>query len=124
LTFKIKNTTGKPLRFAQAFFTMLETKRDKTTLGFSFSYGIPCGTMLNPDCAATGKNLKLILPDEIIEMKFNGKEYEKNLAFIQSYAGMNVINQIRVNMMSYQLEDGTFSKTKDFVISKSLKGKK
>jgi hypothetical protein len=123
LTFKIKNTTGKPLRFVQAFTTMPETKREETTLGFSFSYGIPCGTMLNPDCAATGKNLKLILPDEIIEMKFNGKEYEKNRTFIQSHAGMNVINHIRINMISYQLEDGTFLRTKDFVIRDAPKVK-
>ncbi len=116
LTFKIKNITGKPLRYIQMGFGMPETKPSGKLLGFNFSYGTACNAKDNADCAAKSKDLKLVMPDEIIEMKFDAKNYQRNQAFIQRVAGLTVVNHIQVGLTSYQFEDGTGGWTQDYVI--------
>jgi hypothetical protein len=116
LSFRVKNITGKPLRFIRMGFSMLETKMDDKSLGFSFTYGTPCSTNANPPCDVKNKESKLVMPDEEVDMKFNEKEYQRNQDFILKRAGITKINRILVGIASFQFEDGTNAWTQDLVI--------
>lgn len=123
LSFRVKNITGKTLRFIRMSFSMLEAKNGDKGLGFSFTYGTPCNVNTDPPCNIKNKELKLVMPDEEVEMKFNGSEHQRNQEFILKRAGITNINRILVGIVTIQFEDGTNAWTQDLVIPDTNKVK-
>lgn len=116
LVVKIRNISGKPLRYIQMDFSLLDAKiNDNSIVGFMFTHGILCSDKLNLPCNAKNDCLRLVMPGEEVEMKFKFGLYTRTKALALQKTGISKFNRVRVGIAFVQFEDGTSKMSLDLV---------
>lgn len=116
LVIKIKNISGKPLRYIQINFSLLDTRiNDNPGVGFGFSHGISCSDKFKLPCNAKNEYLRLVMPDEEVEMKFKFGNYTRTKALALQKTGVSKFNRVIVGIAMVQFEDGTIKMSQDLV---------
>jgi hypothetical protein len=102
LTFKLKNTSQKPILSVALGLSLPQTQSEMGGYGFAFGYGNQLGATFR------GEKRKAIQPDEVVELGFTEIQYKH---FLETLAKPNLIsgcNKILVGNTTVYFEDGTY----------------
>lgn len=101
LTVRVRNDAAKPISYVQFHFTLPETRRDNSYVGFFLHFN---QMMLGWVAAVPAMQLP---PGEEADLSFGGGEYESTLTFVGQRSGVTEFTRLWISKAHVIFTDGT-----------------
>ncbi len=108
-TIKFKNISGKPITYVSIVLLFLETGPNGLPMSYPLRYGIlplPEKYGIHPKVASKDQ-AKLLLPNEITEVKLSDENFKALKQFLLSRSLLSDLTEVNFRIMSVEFEDGT-----------------
>jgi hypothetical protein len=100
-TFRLKNTSQKPILSINIHFALPETHNGESSLGFTLPYGKGSSTDRSTEV------IPPILPGEEIELRFTEARYKSHLEFFVKRSSMTSFKKVLIANIMVRFDDGT-----------------
>jgi hypothetical protein len=101
LTFRLKNTSQKPILLIKILLVLPETHDGERSLGFSLAHGKESSTDRSPEV------IPPVLPGQEIELKFTEERYKSQLEFNVKRSSMTSFKKALIGHVMVRFDEGT-----------------